>query len=55
MAKKKNIRTYIDTLDTTDRACYVNIIYEGTEEELAKEISDNGNKMIRFIYEDTEE
>ena len=55
MAKKKNIRTYIDTLDTTDRACYVNIIYEGTEEELAKEISENGDKMIRFIYEDTED
>lgn len=55
MAKKKNIRTYIDTLDTADRACYVNIVYEGTEEELAKEISENGDKMIRFIYEDTED
>lgn len=55
MAKKKNNRTYIDTLDTADRACYVNIIYEGTEQELAKEISENGDKMIRFIYEDTED
>ena len=55
MAKKKNIRTYIDTLDTADRACYVNIVYEGTEEELAKEISENGDKMIRFVYEDTED
>lgn len=55
MAKKKNIRTYIDTLDTADRACYVNIIYEGTEEELVKEISENGDKMIRFIYEDAED
>ena len=55
MAKKKNIRTYIDTLDTADRACYVDIIYEGTEQELAKEISENGDKMIRFIYEDTED
>lgn len=55
MAKKKNIRTYIDTLDTADRACYVNIVYEGTEKELAKEISENGDKMIRFVYEDTED
>lgn len=49
---KKNL-TYIDTLDTVDKLCFIDVAYEGTEQELVEKINKKEG-MIHLIGDDEE-